>query len=626
MDHYQNIVKDALTSDISKLCSQIQFFSEKYHLGESVISDSVYDKLIEILEKRDPKNKLLSSIGYKGSEDKIKLPVFMGSMDKTKDINTVKLWIKRLKIEVKDNLCISTKLDGISCLIVIKDTVKIYTRGDGVYGRDISFLKNYIKLPKNNKPMIVRGELVISKDNYSKNNELYSSPRNMVNGLVNTKNFEDVSKLLGLIDFVLFEVIEPILLPSEQFKFGNDEGFDVVNNKIVLTHNIIDWHSKDKNYLLETLNYYRKIDKYDMDGIIITHNKIYPRLNKNPKHSVAFKANAEGVVTTVKDIIWSVSKYNTIIPRVYFDKIDLGSQVEYCTGFSGKYIFDNCLGPGSKIKVVLSGDVIPYIQDILESTYPKMPNMNYSWNSSKIHCISLDTSKETKIKRMVHFVKTLNIDCLSEGLITKLYDNNYDTIDKILLITVDNMLCIDGFKEVLSKKIYNNIHAVIDNPIELSKLMVASLYFGSGFGEKRISKILKMYPDIMNRNLVVDDISKIEGFHIKTSKQFVDNLKNFKYFMETMPFLSYTNTIQTKLNKTKNSYISGKNIVLTGFRDSNIINYIENNDGIIQSTVNKKTDIVVIKNENFRSSKIEIAKSMNIPIVTKDDFIKTLDI
>ena len=125
------------------------------------------------------------------------------------------------------------------------------------------------------------------------------------------------------------------------------------------------------NFLTNKLNEFKIAGKYDIDGIIITHNKSYERINGNPKNSIAFKSNNYGKVTTgVKDIIWEASYMVYLFPRIQFNKIDLGSNVEFCTGFSGKFIYNNWLGPASVIRVVLSGDVIPFIVEIVKKTYP----------------------------------------------------------------------------------------------------------------------------------------------------------------------------------------------------------------------------------------------------------------
>ena len=63
---------------------------------------------------------------------------------------------------------ISAKLDGISILYECKQNDrKLYTRGDGVCGLDISHLIPYLRLPNITKTAI-RGELIISKQNFEK--------------------------------------------------------------------------------------------------------------------------------------------------------------------------------------------------------------------------------------------------------------------------------------------------------------------------------------------------------------------------------------------------------------------------------------------------------------------------
>ena len=293
---------------------------------------------------------------------------------------------------------------------------------------------------------------------------------------------------------------------------------------------------------------FRKKSIYDIDGIIITHNKIYERIEGNPKHSIAFKSNNDGVVTVVKEVEWNISRYNVLIPRIRFDKINLGSMVEYCTGFSGKYIFNNRIGKGTKIRVILSGEVIPYISEIIMPTYPEMPSMSYDWNETKIHCIALNNCVEYDKKGILYFIKTIKIDNLSVGLIDKLYNHGFNSIDKILKIQYEELLKLDGIKETLAKKIYSNIHKIIDNPIDLSLIMVGSLKFEMGLGIKKIKKILERYPNILNENVTVENIIEIDGFQEKTARQFVKNLKEFKMFLNNLNYLKY-NVSEKNLQK-----------------------------------------------------------------------------
>ena len=78
-----------------------------------------------------------------------------------------------------------------------------------------------------------------------------------------------------------------------------------------------------------------------------------------------------------------------------------------------------------------------------------MPKIPYIWNKSNIDIIAVfdDKNREQDIKTYSYFMKTLEIKGISEGIITKLYDNSYNTLYKIIHITKTDILKIDGFKE-----------------------------------------------------------------------------------------------------------------------------------------------------------------------------------
>jgi len=602
----------AFKAPISNLEKILTIASQKYYSDEEpIISDQVYDIILEVLQERDPNNKIINNIGFKSSNDKIKLPYFMGSMNKIKTKDGVKTWLT--KYNTNSKFIISDKLDGISALY---SNNKLYTRGNGEYGRDISGIIKYLNIPKIDN-VVLRGELIISKDKFDKNRGEYTSARSMVNGLIALKYG---NALLSILDFVVFEVIEPKLTPYEQLEYIKQKGFKVPNYKKIDYVDIIDWKNDEDNFLKKTLKNFKINSNYDIDGIIVTHNILYSRIIGNPKNSIAFKSNNYGKVTKVVDIEWSVSKYGVLIPRIKFEKVDLGSMVEYCTGFSGKYIFNNCLGPGSKIRVILSGDVIPYIVEIISSTYPKMPNVGYKWNDNKLHCILLEDDSELIKKKILHFIKTIKIEYLSIGIISKLYENGYTTISSILHIKKEDLLNIEGFKETLSNKLISSINEIISKPIYLGLLMVASLEFDRGYGLKRVKKILDKYPSIMEDGITLGQLINIDGFQIKTAKQFIDNFEGFKIELNRLKLKYYVK--KDNSCKDKNSNIDGKHFVITGFRDTDIIEYISNNGGNLQNEVNMKTDYLIIKDSYSQSSKLTKAKIMGVDIILKDDFNK----
>ena len=86
----------------------------------------------------------------------------MGSMDKIKpDGVSITKWMKTYD----NSYVVSDKLDGTSALLVYKNkTKKLFTRGDGKQGTDISSMLSFINfIPDVKNNIVVRGELLISK-------------------------------------------------------------------------------------------------------------------------------------------------------------------------------------------------------------------------------------------------------------------------------------------------------------------------------------------------------------------------------------------------------------------------------------------------------------------------------
>jgi DNA ligase (NAD+) len=92
--------------------------------------------------------------------------------------------------------------------------------------------------------------------------------------------------------------------------------------------------------------------------------------------------------TTVIDILWKQSKNGYLKPTVQIEPIEsFGSIIKYVTGFNAKFIEENKIGLGSKIKIVVSGDIIPYISEVLGPSnlgVAQMPNCEFEWENNRI--------------------------------------------------------------------------------------------------------------------------------------------------------------------------------------------------------------------------------------------------
>ena len=212
--------------DIALLKESIEFLNKHYRNGKLIVSDDIYDLMVDTLKKRD--SSYTSKINDNNNiNKKTKLPLFMGSMDKLKPNSS------RLHKFIMDDVdyIISDKLDGISLLLAVENgNYKCYTRGDGNIGEDITYLLNEHILFKNGVipdiDIIVRGELIIEKKNSI---NFKSNIRNVVSGYSNRNEVDkNIQKYLV---FIVYEVIDNRLLPSEQMALGNNY-FNLVNYKL----------------------------------------------------------------------------------------------------------------------------------------------------------------------------------------------------------------------------------------------------------------------------------------------------------------------------------------------------------------------------------------------------------
>ena len=609
---------------VNELEDIIKVAADSYHnTGVSLVSDDIYDILVDRLKLLNPKSNMLKSTGAKIKGKKVKLPYWMGSMDKIKsDEKQLSNW----QNENKGPYLISDKLDGISCLIIIDTDVKMYTRGDGEYGQNITHLLNLVnvKIPKNTSEKIaLRGELIMSKNNFSKYATEFANARNMVSGVVNSKPESVNKKYAKDIDFVAYEMVEPNYSPSMQMKKMHNLGFTVVNHKI--------YNKLTIDNLTEILNKNRVASIYEIDGIIITNDKQYTRnTSGNPSYSIAFKGVSATADTEVIDVIWKPAKDGHIIPRIHFNKVKLsGADLEYTTGFNAKFIEDNLIGPKSIITMTRSGDTIPYIINIVKpskkASFPT--NLNYEWDDNHVNIILTDPddNPDVIITRITKFVRDIGIENMSEGIVTRLYENGYDTIPKIMKLTKKDLLKLDGFQDKLADKLIANIKEKI-NQLDMLTLMVASNKFGRGFGERKIKKILEVYPDVVeeynkkDKKKWIGKLIEIDGFDTISATKFIESLDEFQEFYNEIATIV---TIKNYIVKgSTNGIFKDETIVFTGFRNKDWDTIIEINGGKKTNSVSKNTTLLVYADGEESSSKYLTAKKLGIQMMNKSVFQK----
>ena len=606
-----------LTED--ELAAMIRAANAHYYNKQALLTDSQYDILKEFVEDKYPDNKVLEEIGAPVVRAKVTLPVALPSMDKIKpDTKKLTKWTSTYK----GPYVISGKLDGASGLYDTEgDTPRLYTRGNGKIGQDISNMVPYLRgLPKI-KDVLIRGEIIMSKDIFDKKySKEYANPRSATIGILPPTR-ADTAKYRDL-EYVAYEVIRPRMKPSKQMAFLEKEKFITVIHKKI---------SKLSNEMLsELLVDWRSSYAYQIDGVIVADDKMYLRTNKNPKHAFAFKMVLSDQMAEAKvvDVLWSPSKDGLLKPKIQIEPIHLGgTRIEFATAFNADFVKKNKIGIGAIVKMVRAGDVIPNILEVIEpAEKAKMPQIPYHWNATHVDIIldNMEDNLMVREKKIARFFQMLEVDGLSRGNVRRLMNAGFNTTTKIVNMKEEDFLKVEGFKKRMSAKVYTSIHKKLKDT-GIVELMAATNLFGRGMGRRRLRAILDAYPEILNstasKKEIEDKISNIKGFGKKTSKDFTEHLAQFKTFLASIGLKKELAIKKKKVDA--NHPLYGKKIVMTGFRDADLKKKIESATGTsMGSSVSKNTFIVLVKDLDEDSGKADKARSLGILLMTPSAFQK----
>jgi NAD-dependent DNA ligase len=614
---------EPLTEDA--LGSMIKAANDNYYNLEpgqtTILTDNEYDVLKEFIERKFPNNTAIQEIGAPIEKNKVVLPYNMPSMDKIKpDTGVLESWSKKYT----GPYILSCKLDGVSGMYSTEaSSEKLYTRGNGKVGQDVTHLIKFLKLPKI-KDIVVRGEFIMPKKVFlDKYQTKFANPRNLVAGIVNSISTDEKTKDLH---FVAYEVIKPVLNPSEQMTFLKKSGFEVVQNaeESALTNKklsdiLVDWRS---NY------------EYEIDGVIVTNDALYPRITGNPDHAFAFKMVLSDQMAEVKvvDVIWNASKDGYLKPRVQLEPVRLsGVTIEFATGFNAAFIENNMIGVGAIVKLIRSGDVIPYIKEVIvPATIAKMPTVAYKWNETHVDIIleNLEDNSSVLEKNITGFFRGIEVDGLSVGNVSKLVKAGFDSIPKIIAMSKDDFLTVDGFKEKTAAKLHKGIKDRL-TAVSIGIIMSASNLFGRGFSDKKIDLVLaEVGMGILTSTESVADkkkrIAAIKGMAVKTADLFVESIPRFLTFLDECGLrgkLIPSGSAKKDEEKQDESHpLYKKSIVMTGSRDKILEKRLVELGAIMGSSVSKNTFAVITDDLESDSSKVQNAKKLGIPLFTIQSF------
>ena len=626
------------------------YYAEDIEIMSNAEYDALYDELLMLEEKTGTvlAGSPTVNVGYEAVDN---LPKEthespMLSLDKTKDREALRDWLNG------HEALLSWKLDGLTIVLTYENGTlsKAVTRGNGEVGEVVTNnAKTFINLPHKiayKGKLIIRGEAVISYDDFNKINEeipeegaKYKNPRNLCSGSVRQLNNEITAK--RNVRFIAFNYVSQggsdtdFKLRSEQFDFLKKQGFEVV-----------EYHKVTEDSILDKISYFAKmVANYPIpsDGLVLTYNDIeygrsLGRTAKFPRDSIAFKWADETANTHLIDMEWSPSRTGLINPVAIFEPVELeGTTVSRASVHNVSIVKSLMLGIGDEISVYKANMIIPQIKENFTKsgnlTIPKFcpacsekTQIKNENGVETLYCVN-EACPAKQIKRFSLFVSrdAMKIDGLSEATLEKFISVGFikNLSDIYKLAEHKEAICnMDGFGDKSYEKLISSIEKSRD--VLLPNLIYALGILNVGLSNAKIICKAFDYDIEKIKNATVEEIAVTDniGDVIATSV--------FDFFHDSEK-LSEFNELVNELNilipekKETNSNIGGKTFVITGslntYENRNALkDLIESLGGKVAGSVSAKTDYLINNDVTSNSSKNKKAKELNVQIISEEDF------
>ena len=648
---------------IEELKSLLNKYSYEYYvLDNPSITDFEFDQLMKeliSLENEYPDLKTQDSptqrVGGEVSEkfEKVRHDIPMLSLDNVFSYDELREFDKKIKKAVnRYTFTVDLKIDGLSVSIKYENGYykRAATRGNGVLGEDITENVKTIKsIPlKINylEPLEVRGEIFLSKKNFSKindeklknNEELFKNPRNAAAGSVRQLDPKIVAKRnldvfvyygYGLQSQNHYEIIQEL----------KRIGFKVNKNTVFC---------KDIEEVIEFIEKVRDFKSqldYEIDGVVIKVNEIelYNEIgytSKFPKWATAFKFPAEEVETVLEAIDFQIGRTGVVKPVAKLTPVMIsGSLVSRATLHNEDFIKDRDIHIKDHVVVRKAGEIIPEVLRVvkekrigneiefhmIKSCPICKTELRRNENEADYYCLNPDCEAK-HLEGLIHFAsrEAYNIDGLGEAILTEFYNDGYiRNIADIFKLGNHRMELIkkEGFGEKSIENLLNAIEVSKNNNLD-------KLLFGLGIrhvGAKTAKVLAQNHQNLFDYfNLSIEELGSIKDIGEATSKsvyQYFHKQENIDMIYELKDLGVNTNYEDDRVFT--DSVFRDKTFVITGtlegYSRNEAKSIIEKMGGNVSSSVSNKTDFVLVGDSP--GSKYDKAVSLGVKVINESEFV-----
>ncbi len=628
---------------------------EYYVLDAPSVSDQHYDALYDrltALEKKEGRVLPDSPTRRIGGEplknfEKYNHLEKSYSLDKVQSFNELEAWVTKIKTAYPGVVfTVEYKYDGLSLSITYENglLIRAVTRGNGVTGevvtRQVETI-NSVPLSIGYKELIeVRGEGYMKRSSLAAYNEKHADEplKNTRNGVAGAIRNLDPSVTAGRkLDMVFYSLGYNTLKLRSQTELNEFlKEYRFATNGVFRRCETYE----EIRAVIEEIGRTRDSLDFDIDGVVIKTDDFALReelgyTEKFPRWAVAFKFEAEEVVTKLLKVTWMPGRTGKVTPIGHLKPVELcGATISRATLNNIGDIRKKSLKTNSDVYVRRSNDVIPEVLGLAEegedSEEIKAPEVcpvcgtPLIERGALLYCPNRNGCSEQIVARLELYCSKdgADIEGLSEKTLKLFYEKlGVISPDGLYALKTSQLMELEGFKEKKAAKITDSI--------EKSKEMsLPAFLYALGIenvGTKTAADLAERYGSLekimqasVEELIAIEDIGEVVAGSIKDYFSDAENVKMIGRLLAA--------GVKPIYSEKKEGIFSGMKFVLTGELEglvrSEAKKLIEEEGGEVMSSVTKNTDIVVA-GENA-GAKLEKALKLNVEIWDKARLIKEL--
>ena len=644
-------------SRCKELVRRLNEASEAYYNGgEEIMSNYAWDAMFDELLSLEAEtgyalpDSPTQNTGYEennGEREAHEFPAL--SLAKTKQVSELIKWAEEREV------WLSWKLDGLTLVLTYDGgkLTRILTRGNGVTGTNITYLKNSIKgFPlkiKYKGHLVVRGEAVISysdfaliNDTIEDDDEKYANPRNLASGTLSLDDAEKVKeRRVRFHAFTLVHLEDNIVSWGERMEFLEKEGFMVVDREKTDAAGIADvverWTKRVENGEMDL----------PVDGLVICYDDTdYAASGSVTGHHAAkagyaFKWQDVSAFSELLYVEWSCAA-STISPVAVFTPVQLeGTTVSRASLCNISEMERLGIGETCTLEVIKANKIIPKCIAVKEAsgtfTVPeKCPvcgaqteiRTSPKSKTRTLHCTNPDCSAK-HVKKFTRFVsKTgMDIDGLSIQTMLKFMNEGFlKEFQDIYHLSehAEEIRQMEGFGEKSCENMMKAIEKSRQaNPVNFIYALCIPM-MGIDAGKKIIANGgFEGFLERLEQKKGFEDIDGIGPEKSGSALLWYENDKNRRSLEALLKEVTIEKTAEKPDTGGK---CAGLTFVITGevhhYKNRDEFKaYVEASGGKVTGSVTSKTSYLVNNDTASASSKNRKAKELGIPIISEEEFV-----